>query len=70
MEIKKALCDSLTVPTLMYESETWTWNEDQRCMMQAVQMSYLRGACGLNRMDDESNESVCGKFGMSFKVKE
>ncbi len=32
----------------------------------AVEMSYLRGACGLNRMDSESNESVCGKFGMPF----
>ncbi len=30
-------------------------------------MSYLRGACGLNRMDGDSNESVYGKFGMSFK---
>ncbi len=30
-------------------------------------MSYLRGACGLNRMDGESNESLYGKFGRSFK---
>ncbi len=30
-------------------------------------MSYLRGACGLNRMDSESNVSVYGKFGMSVK---
>lgn len=29
---------------------------------------YLRVACDLSRMDDESYESVCGKFGvyMSF----
>ncbi len=26
-------------------------------------MSYLRGACGLNRMDGESSESVYGRFG-------
>ncbi len=30
-------------------------------------MSNLRGASGLNRIDGESNESVCRKFGMSFK---
>ncbi len=30
-------------------------------------MTYLRGACGRNRMNGESNESVYGKFGMSFK---
>ncbi len=28
---------------------------------------FMRGARGLNRMDDESNESMYGKFGMSFK---
>ncbi len=33
-------------------------------------MSYLRGACGLNRMNGESNKSVYGKFGMSFKSEE
>ncbi len=30
MEIKKALRDSVTVPTLIYASETRTWNEGQR----------------------------------------
>ncbi len=58
MEIKKALRDSIIVPTLTYVSETWTWNEGQRSRIQAVEMSYLRGACGLNRMDSESNERV------------
>ncbi len=27
-------------------------------------MSYLRGACGVSRMDGVSNESVCERFGM------
>ncbi len=27
--------------------------------MHAVEMSYLRGACGVNRWDGVSNESVC-----------
>ncbi len=30
-------------------------------------MSYLRGACGLNRMDGESNKSVYEKSGISVK---
>ncbi len=33
--------------------------------IQAVAMSYLRGGCGVNRMDGESNENVYRKFGMS-----
>ncbi len=51
----------------MTVSETWIWNEGQRSRMQAVEMSYLRGACGLNRMNSESNENAYGKFGMSVK---
>ncbi len=30
-------------------------------------MSYLRGGCGVNRMDGESNENVFRKFGMSSR---
>ncbi len=40
---------------------------DKKSRLQTVEMSYLRGACGLNRMDGESNESVYEKFCMSFK---
>ncbi len=32
-------------------------------------MSYLRGGCGVNRMDGESNENVYRKFGMSNRGK-
>ncbi len=35
--------------------------------LESRQLSYLRGVCGLNKMDGESNESVYGRFGMSFK---
>ncbi len=52
---------------IVYASETQTWNEGQKSRIQADEMSYQRGACGLNRMDGESNKSVCGKFAMSVK---
>ncbi len=67
MEIKKELHDSIIMLTLMYASETWKWNEYQRSRIQAKKMSYLRGVCGLNRMDGESNESLYGKFRMPVK---
>ncbi len=35
--MKKALHDSITVPTIMYGSETWTWNEGQRSRIKAVE---------------------------------
>ncbi len=58
MEIKKALHNSVIIPTLMYAGKTWTWNEAQRFRIQAVEMNYLKGTCGLNSMDDERSESV------------
>ncbi len=57
MEIKKALHDSIIVPTLMYQVRHGL----------KVEMSYLRDACGLNRMDSESSESEYGKFGVFVK---
>ncbi len=65
MEINKALCGSIIIPTLMFVSETWTWN----CYIsriKAMEMSYLKGACGLNRMNGKSNESMYKKFGLSI----
>ncbi len=29
-EVKKALRDSIIVPTVAYASETWVWNQSQR----------------------------------------
>ncbi len=66
-DVKKALRDSIIVLTVAYASETWLWNQAQRSKIQAVEISYLRGGCGVNRMDGESNENVYRKFGMSSR---
>ena len=64
MEIKRELCNSILLPTLNRGSETWTWNRAQQLRVSAVEMSYLRGACGVTRWEDESNESVHERSGM------
>ena len=66
-DVKKGLRDGIVVPTLTYASETWVWNESQRSRIQAVEMSFLRGACGVRRMNGDSNERVYERFGMSSK---
>ncbi len=58
MEVKRELRNTITVPTLTYASKTLAWNESQRSRVQAVEMSYLRGACGVSRIVGMSNESV------------
>ncbi len=65
-KVKKALGDSIIVLTA-YASETWMWNQSQKSKIQAIEMSYLRGGCGVNRMDGESNENIYRKFGMSSR---
>ncbi len=65
MEVKRDLRNTVIVPTLTYASKTWTWNESQRSRVQAVEMSYLRSACGVSRRDGMSNESEYERFGMS-----
>ena len=65
MEVKRGLRNSIILPTLTYGSETWTWNSAQQSRLRAVEMSYLRGACGVTRWDGLSNESVYERCGMS-----
>ncbi len=69
MEVKKTLWESIIVPTLTYAIETWTWNESQRFGIYAVEMSYLRVACSLNRIG-ETKESMNESLVYVFKVKE
>ncbi len=49
MDVKRDLRKSILLPTLTYGSENWTWNGAQQSRMHAVEMSYLRGACGVSR---------------------
>ncbi|MCP5003018.1 MAG: hypothetical protein GY941_03575 [Planctomycetes bacterium] len=68
MEVKRGLRNSIVLPTLTYASETWTWNSAQQSRIGAVEMSYLRGACGLSRWDEVSNESVYERCGMGTRA--
>ncbi len=58
MGVKRGLRNSILLPTLTYESENLTWSRAQQSKVHAVEMSYLRGACGVNRWDSVSNECV------------
>ncbi len=56
--------------SLTYGSGTWTWNRAQQSRACAVEMSYLRGACGVARLDGESNESIYERCGMGSQWSE
>ncbi len=58
MDVKRGLRNSILLPTLTYGSENWTWSGEQQSRVSAVEMSYLKGACVVNRWDGVSNKSV------------
>ena len=63
-EVKKYLTNSIFLPTLMYGSETWTWNRAHQSRMYDVKISDLIGACGMTRWEGESNGSLYERCGM------
>ncbi len=67
MGMKRGLRNSILLSALTYRSEHWTWSKAQQSKVRAVEMSYLRGACGVNRRDGVSNES-CGMTGRGSRV--
>ncbi len=71
MDVKRGLRNSILLPTLPYGSENGTWSRAQQSRVHAVEMSYLRGACEVNRWDGVSNETVyerCGMRGHGHRV--
>ncbi len=64
MRLKRDLRNSILLPTLTYGSENWTWSRAHQSRVRAVEMSYPRGACGVNRWDGVSSESLNERCGM------
>ena len=63
VKVKKTLHDSVLMPTMLYGCETWTLLEGQKSRLRAVEMGYLRSACGVTWRDRWTNERVrrqCG----------
>ncbi len=58
MDMIVGLRNSILLPTLTYGSENWTYSRAQQSRVCDVEMSYLRGACGVNRWDGVHNESI------------
>ncbi len=58
MDVKRGLRRGILLPTPTCESENWTWNGTQQSRVHAVEISFLRGACGVSRWDGLSNECV------------
>ncbi len=59
MEVERGLRNSsILLPPLTYGSLTWMWNRAQQSRVHTLEMSYLRGACGVIWWDGESMKGV------------
>ncbi len=65
MEVKRSLRSSI-LSVLMYRLKTLMWNRAWQSRLRAVEMSCLRGACGVTRWEGVSNESVCERCSMGI----
>ncbi len=46
-DVKRGLRNSILLPALIYGSENWSWSRAQQSRVRAVEISYLRGLCGV-----------------------
>lgn len=62
----------LVVPTVTHASKSRTCNGSQRSVMQAVEMSPLRSARGINEMDSKviARKTCMKSLGCLIKMKE
>ena len=66
MEVVRGLHNGLTVPTLMYDSETWHWSGQQRSQVRAVEMRYFR----VTVRDGLRNEEVYDRCGIRVSIEQ
>src|SRR5215468_3024833 len=64
MEAKKAVYNSVVVPTVLYGSKTWVCQNKYVSKINAVGMRYLRSACGKTRRDKIKNEWIRNECGI------
>ena len=57
---KLRVINAMIVPTLLYESETWTLQKRHRSKIQAMEMRYLRKIDGVTRLEFQMKTSEGG----------
>ncbi len=58
-----------TGPPLFCAPQNWTWTTAQQSRIYVVEMSYIRGACGVSGWDRECNHSMNERFDMGVTEK-
>ena len=50
-EVKRELYERVVIPTVVYDSETWSLGAQERSKMELFKMICLRNICGIRKID-------------------
>ena len=64
MNVKKALYESIIVPTVLYGGETWGLREAESKRLDVMEMKCLRSMCGVTRRDRFENVEIRRRVGI------
>ena len=68
MEVKRAMYESILVPTVLYGAECWTMKAEDRRRVNVLEMSCLRSMCGVTRWDRVRNEEIRRSVGVEASL--
>ena len=70
MEAKVGMYERIVEPTLLYGSEVWMLNTNERKKVEAVENNCLRSICGVRRIERVRNVEVRRRSGKSVSIGE
>ena len=58
METKRGMYEGIVVPTALYGSEAWVFENKVKNRIDVAEVSLLRSMCGVTRRDRVRNEEI------------
>ena len=62
MKAKMGMYEAIALRTMLYGSESWALNVEQRRKLEAAEMRCLRSMCGVSLRDRIRNEEIKRRF--------
>ena len=59
-EVKRELYQTVVIPTIVYDSETWSLSTRERRKIEVFEMICLRNICGIRQMRNTIIRERCG----------
>ena len=67
-EAKVGMYEGIIEPSLLYGCEAWTFKQQERKRIEAVEMNFLRNICGLRRIDSVLNVEIRRRYSKNLSM--